>query len=927
MEETGLHEVLSTVYAPNVVNMLHGKAVLRAVRGHFLVDAALNALLMSDTFHVPLPRPDSNEEDNCSRQEGSGDAQLAVNSNAPEVCDPESHEQEVSADQQVPNLHTRVADKTPVLVSQNRNGEHLGEIQGHPDSPGPEGELEAVPVAELSPDIKGDITNALKEFEGREDLETVSSLFDQVLKGELDPQSVRENQHLHRISTKLHERKRSLTGKTAELWLQYMCTIDILKRFLKAERTGNWLLHLSFVHEMLPYLAAAGHNSYKKSAYLYLQLMNQLEKTNEKVFNSFKEGHHVVRRSNRYWAGISSDLTIEQTLMRGAKTSGGLTGGRGVTELQRAKWVLSMPACAQMNTAVQEVTGTRRLTSDQHVEMGSARTAKDMENMMVITTYLRDRNPFADDDPTLRNIATGVVADASVNVHNTKEVRHAILKDMEGHTAADLVSRKKTQVKTLAAKKSVKVDGCPVTADPQLLFQRFITAANTTYEGKKELFQYECSFPSSLFESADFLRQASKASLADELWKLLPASSNVPGYSSVPKDVQFVIDGGSLLQRLQWPWKRGSTFQHIISAYVQFVNYHYPRAVVVFDGYVSGPSTKDMTHLRRTKGQKRAAVHFSTDMALQSSKEQFLVNKENKQRFISALGATLETTCTVVHAKADADLDIVLAATECAETKVTAVVGEDTDLLILLAHHACSDTHDIIFFSDKQGKNTKLWNVKQLLDALGQLRHLLLFLHAFTGCDTTSRPFGGGKAAALKKLKNCAQIQAAAQAFLQEASSETVQSAGGKALVILYGGNSSESLDALRYRLFCSKVAVGTTFVQVHTLPPTSAAARFHSLRVYLQVQEWLGNRRTVEPTQYGWRLECDSLVPVTTDIPAAPTDLLKVIRCSCKSNWDSKRCSCRKHGLDCTSSCEECCGVSCSNSPALSMDTEEPSG
>ena len=111
MKETGLHEVLSTVYAPNAVNMLHGKAALCAVRGHFLVDAALNALLMSDTFRVPLPQPDINEEDNCSRQEGNGDAQLAANLNAPEVCDPESHEQEVSTDQQVPNLHTRVADR------------------------------------------------------------------------------------------------------------------------------------------------------------------------------------------------------------------------------------------------------------------------------------------------------------------------------------------------------------------------------------------------------------------------------------------------------------------------------------------------------------------------------------------------------------------------------------------------------------------------------------------------------------------------------------------------------------------------------------------------------------------------------------------------------------------------------------------------
>ncbi len=35
--------------------MLSGKAVERAIRGHFLVDAALNAMLMSKAFHIDLP--------------------------------------------------------------------------------------------------------------------------------------------------------------------------------------------------------------------------------------------------------------------------------------------------------------------------------------------------------------------------------------------------------------------------------------------------------------------------------------------------------------------------------------------------------------------------------------------------------------------------------------------------------------------------------------------------------------------------------------------------------------------------------------------------------------------------------------------------------------------------------------------------------
>lgn len=392
---------------------------------------------------------------------------------------------------------------------------------------------------------------------------------------------------------------------------------------------------------MLPYLAAAGHNSYTKSAYLYLQMMNQLDKTSPDVYKSFTEGNHVVRQSDRQWAGISSDLAIEQTLMRDAKTTGGLTRGRGMTEFQRSKWVLSMPACAQVNNAMQEVTGTRRLSSDQHIEMGSARTARDTKDMMAITSYLLDRNPFADDQ-ALRNIATGVVGEAAVNVTKAREVGCGIMQAMEGKTVSDLVLKKKDQVITLGTKKSLKVDGHPITVDPQLLFQRFITVANTTYEDKKELFQFElCSFPSALFESHELLRQPNKATLADELWELVIAHAGSPS-SNFPADVQFVIDGGSLFQRLQGSWTRGNTFQSIIDGYTQFVNSRYPHAVIVFDCYMSGPSTKDMTHLRRTNGRRGAAVHFSLDMVLRSTKEQFLANAENKQRFICALGTALE---------------------------------------------------------------------------------------------------------------------------------------------------------------------------------------------------------------------------------------------------------------------------------------------
>ena len=44
------------------------------------------------------------------------------------------------------------------------------------------------------------------------------------------------------------------TSRTATLWLQYMEMVNILRTFIKAERTANWELHLQAVSEMLPYL-------------------------------------------------------------------------------------------------------------------------------------------------------------------------------------------------------------------------------------------------------------------------------------------------------------------------------------------------------------------------------------------------------------------------------------------------------------------------------------------------------------------------------------------------------------------------------------------------------------------------------------------------------------------------------------------------
>ncbi len=70
MVSTGLQDLLELIYAPNaVVHMLSGKAIARAVRGHFIVDAALNALMLADALNIPLPQGTNGSDGLMSEKE------------------------------------------------------------------------------------------------------------------------------------------------------------------------------------------------------------------------------------------------------------------------------------------------------------------------------------------------------------------------------------------------------------------------------------------------------------------------------------------------------------------------------------------------------------------------------------------------------------------------------------------------------------------------------------------------------------------------------------------------------------------------------------------------------------------------------------------------------------------------------------------
>ena len=221
------------------------------------------------------------------------------------------------------------------------------------------------------------------------DLHEVEKLYDSLVEKEVALESAFSKDIFERIDSFMKKATDSLKHhRTAQLWMTYMRMVDIMRNFIKSERTGDWNLHVQTLHDMLPYLAAAGHNLYTKSMHIYLQQLTHLPVKHPEVQQHFENGFHVVRRSDQYWAGLSTDLVIEQVLMRSLKTTGGLTRGRGMDETQRLTWLLSSPVCSEVNTALQDYTSVHYSTSHQHKDLSSARQERDTNDTHKLLSFL-----------------------------------------------------------------------------------------------------------------------------------------------------------------------------------------------------------------------------------------------------------------------------------------------------------------------------------------------------------------------------------------------------------------------------------------------------------------------------------------------------------------------------------------------------------
>ena len=194
----------------------------------------------------------------------------------------------------------------------------------------------------------------------------------------------------------------------------------------------------------------------------------------------------------------------------------------------------------------------------------------------------------------------------------------------------------------------------------------------------------------------------------------------------------------------------------------------------------------------------------------------------------------------------------------------------------------------------------------------------------FTGCDTISSVLAIGKGASLKAYNQSRYFREQAHVFANpgviiKTISEQITSAGEKALLHLYKGTDDDNMDS--HRMFCQKLASSRFYIKPEVLLPTSAAAKYHSFRVFHQDRLWMGEN--LNATEWEWGIKNEKMQPTKTDLGCAPSELFSLIRCNCKTGCSKLRCSCRKHGLVCTPACGECWGLKCLNSLGPEMDED----
>ena len=163
-----------------------------------------------------------------------------------------------------------------------------------------------------------------------------------------------------------------LSYPTFRFCSSYIDLVKLLLRFIRATRTSDWHGHLSSLEELCPWLFAYDRTHYSRYAPAYLQEMRHLKETHPFSHEGLSAGGFTVQRQERYgFSALAGDQTLECTMNRDTKVSGGLIG-RTLNPNAVQRWILSRPDCAEI-THMAEVLAGYEIAGKPRKDLGKSR--------------------------------------------------------------------------------------------------------------------------------------------------------------------------------------------------------------------------------------------------------------------------------------------------------------------------------------------------------------------------------------------------------------------------------------------------------------------------------------------------------------------------------------------------------------------------
>ena len=377
------------------------------------------------------------------------------------------------------------------------------------------------------------------------------------------------------LRDKLDEFEESLVP-TARFWSMYIDMTQILRRYIQAERSGNWDNHLIEVQNMIPYMVSAGHRNYAVCLPLYLTDMRGLAESAPDVHTEFINGNFCVHRTTGTFNGIWVDLAHEQTYNRDGKTS--LSKGTSQNPAAREKYLKTAPFLNAVSQQIEDMLHTPGSVSSHHREsLNSSIVTEAKVNDIIYIVTNRMTDPYIDlQHNEVINIANGIIA-SSQDILMAKERGIAAMEEAEANGFDKI---KVTKVVTFATQKQMnKHKNKPTTKVYQyesMVTRALYFAQGANDESKLDAFSHEwAQYPTSLFEPDNrspqgySMRKGTKSDYLAALCSLNSGHDAILKDSLAPSQLQtvYVIDAMAFIQRFQTLGAK--TFQQVSELYLQ----------------------------------------------------------------------------------------------------------------------------------------------------------------------------------------------------------------------------------------------------------------------------------------------------------------------------------------------------------------------